>query len=58
MTRIGNRVLAEHFLAWLDGKESDGIVTESAQGVQGIGGVGRVFRLCSGFGGFVLDASV
>jgi len=28
VTRIGNRVLAEHFLAWLDGKDSDGIVTD------------------------------
>jgi signal transduction histidine kinase len=28
VTRIGNRVLVEHFLAWLDGHASDGIVTE------------------------------
>jgi len=28
VTRIGNRVLAEHFLAWSDKSESDGIVSE------------------------------
>jgi signal transduction histidine kinase len=28
VTRIGNRVLAEHFLAWSDKSESEGIVTE------------------------------